>query len=55
MSKYQDRQKKQRLQRDAQISAWVASGLSKSEIARLLGVSRQCAGKIVSRISKNGS
>ena len=55
MSKYQDRQKKQRQQRDAQIARWVASGLSNAEIALLLDVSRQRIWTIVNRLNKNGS
>lgn len=50
MSKYLERQKRQQAERDAQILAWIDQKITKSEIARKLGVSRQRAEQIVNRI-----
>jgi DNA-binding CsgD family transcriptional regulator len=50
MNRYLERQKKQQKERDDEVLAMLAQGVTKSEIARRLGVSRQRSEQLINRI-----
>ena len=50
MNRYLERQKKQQKQRDNEVPEMLKGGITKAEIARRLGVSRQRSEQIINRI-----
>ena len=50
MNRYLERQKKQQKQRDNEVLEMLKGGITKAEIARRLGVSRQRSEQIINRI-----